>query len=327
MRKTIELKIDPEFQNVLPQSKENYQKLEKAVLADGYFTDPFITWNGYIIDGHTRYQIMENHPELDLKPYEKKMDDKLADRYAVIVWIATHQESRRNLNDFEWAEVHRKAYDAQKKSVGAPLRNKNAEKQLFESDQLFSETTQSHAGETATVLAKEFGKTPSQFKHSVRTGQAMEEAERLVPGIKNALKRGEIKASKDRVEKLLNIDDEEERKEYAQAIMNGEKPTITKRQSSAIRPVIENKHKGWTKEDRELAARIRKNIENENQAFEYTIDNLVFEIQRNADDYISSLRQALVIRSTLLVGVNRAKVSEAVENVIKEIEKVKELLN
>ena len=151
----LQLKIDPEFRDVLPQSEEVYKKLEAAVLSDGRFTDPFITWNGYIIDGHTRYRIMQNHPDIDLKPYEKKMDDKLKDRYAVIVWIATHQESRRNLNDFQWAEIHKKAYDAQKKSVGAPIGNNNnnsvAKSQLVESEQLTC--TQSPAGETATVLA------------------------------------------------------------------------------------------------------------------------------------------------------------------------------
>lgn len=321
----FELKIDPEFRDVLPQSAEGYQKLEKAVLEDGYFTDPFITWNGYIIDGHTRYQIMKNHPELDLKPYEKKMDDKLEDRYAVIVWIATHQESRRNLNDFEWAEIHKKAYDAQKKSIGAPTGNRNAEKQLFESDQLISKAIQTHAGTTATVLSKEFGKTPSQFKHSVRTGQAMDEAERIVPGFKKALKDGTIKTSKDRVESLLDIKDEDERKAYVMAIVSGDKKLPPKR-SPAIKPVREDKRKGWTREDRELAERIRQNIENENQDFEYTIDNLIVEIQRNADNYVSSLRKTLEVRSTLLVGENRPKTAEAIEYIIQRITKIKELL-
>ncbi len=323
----FELKIDPDFRDVLPQSAEGYQKLEKAVLEDGYFTDPFITWNGYIIDGHTRYQIMKNHPELDLKPYEKKMDDKFEDRYAVIVWIATHQESRRNLNDFEWAEIHKKAYDAQKKTRGGQIGNINnnpeAKSRMVESDQ--STTTQTHAGTTATVLSKEFGKTPSQFKHSVRTGQAMDEAERIVPGFKKALKDGTIKTSKDRVESLLDIKDEDERKAYVMAIVSGDKKLPPKR-SPAINPVREDKRKGWTREDRELAERIRQNIENENQDFEYTIDNLIVEIQRNADNYVSSLRKTLEVRSTLLVGENRPKTAEAIEYIIQRITKIKELL-
>lgn len=325
----LELKIDPEFRDVLPQSAEGYQKLEKAVLEDGYFTDPFITWNGYIIDGHTRYQIMKNHPELDLKPYEKKMDDKLEDRYAVIVWIATHQESRRNLNDFEWAEIHKKAYDAQKKTRGAAdgfRGNQYSKVVKVESDQYQNEgKTQTHAGTTATVLSKEFGKTPSQFKHSVRTGQAMDEAERIVPGFKKALKDGTIKTSKDRVESLLDIKDEDERKAYVMAIVSGDKKLPPKR-SPAIKPVREDKRKGWTREDRELAERIRQNIENENQDFEYTIDNLIVEIQRNADNYVSSLRKTLEVRSTLLVGENRPKTAEAIEYIIQRITKIKELL-
>ncbi len=72
----IELKIDKEFSEVLPTSEQRYKDLEAEVLKDGCFTDPFITWNGYIIDGHTRYKVMQAHPELDLQPYEKKMDGK-----------------------------------------------------------------------------------------------------------------------------------------------------------------------------------------------------------------------------------------------------------
>jgi hypothetical protein len=191
----IELRIDPEFRDVLPTSEQRYKDLEAAVLKDGFFTDPFITWNGFIIDGHTRYRIMQNHPELDLKPYEKKMDGEFADRYAVIVWIATHQLSRRNLdlNGFEWAEVHKKAYDAEKKTQGgqsghAYYGNQHTGSLKFDSEQSPTEP-RSHAGETATVLAEKFGmKSPSAFKHSVRTANAMDEGEKIVPGFKEGLK-------------------------------------------------------------------------------------------------------------------------------------------
>lgn len=112
-------------------------------------------------------------------------------RHVVLVKLirADPGDCCRNLNDFELADVHKKAFDAQKKSEGAQSGNQNAKKQLVETDQLFAEAKKAHAGETATILAKDFGITTGQFKHSVRIGNAMEEAERLIyyTGIKRDL--------------------------------------------------------------------------------------------------------------------------------------------
>ncbi len=132
------------------------------------------------------------------------MDGEFADRYAVIVWIATHQFSRRNLdlNGFEWAEVHKKAYDAEKKTQGGNRGNQYTKVAKFESElSQTEEDPRAHAGETATVLANKFGmNSASQFKHSVRTANAMDEGEKVVPGFKDKLKSGEIKPTKDSVD-------------------------------------------------------------------------------------------------------------------------------
>lgn len=332
----LELKIDPEFQDVLPVKQSDYEKLEKSVLQDGFFTDPFITWNGFIIDGHTRYRIMQNHPEIDLKPYEQKMDDKLPDRYAVIVWIATHQESRRNLNDFEWAEIHKKAYDAQKKSMvtekGHQFFGNQHSKVVVESDQEQTHgTTQTHAGTTATVLSKEFGKTPSQFKHSVRTGQAMDIAEELVPGFKEAIKSGSIKTSKDRVESLLDIKDEAERKKYIQAILSGEKPKKKEENSEHVQPTVNKKRAvRMSDEERELMKQVEADAiraRDELYSCEYTIDMLAESVRLSGNEFVSVLRNYLTDNSTLLVGDNRKTIADEIVNIIKQIEKIKELVS
>lgn len=306
-------KIDPEFRDVLPTNEQRYKDLEAAVLKDGFFTDPFITWNGFIIDGHTRYRIMQNHPELDLKPYEKKMDSEFADRYAVIVWIATHQLSRRNLdlNGFEWAEVHKKAYDAEKKSVGGQVgninNNPNAKSQMFESEQ--STSPRSHAGETATVLAEKFGmNSASQFKHSVRTANAMDEGEKIVPGFKDKLKSGEIKASKDSVESILNIKDEEEKKAYVTAIANGEKPT---------NPRKANKPRPQSKELKEFNKKLNDIVETmENGGTEYTVDDAVCDLNSAEDVFLMQIRFVLTERKAV---VNTERGREEFEHFIKTV--------
>ena len=62
MLKLSNLKIDPEFSaQILPLSFEELQQLEQNIIAEGRLLNPIITWNGYILDGHTRYRILKKH--------------------------------------------------------------------------------------------------------------------------------------------------------------------------------------------------------------------------------------------------------------------------
>lgn len=275
----IELRIDPEFRDVLPSKEADYLKLEKTVLEDGRFTDPFITWNGFLIDGHTRYRIMQNHPEVDLHPYEKKMDDIIPNRDAVIVWIGTHQESRRNLNDFEWAEVHKKVFDAQKRSVGQHIGNQYTAK--MESVEIDQFQNPSHRETTATTLAKDFGISVGQMKHSVRIGNAMEEAERLVPGAKEVIKSGETKAAKSTVEDLLTIENETERKEYVEDLIAGKKPKAENRRY-ATKEIRER----YNKVD-QLAHQVRS------EAIKTTFDDVMRLLNIIEDDFLAKVERTI----------------------------------
>jgi hypothetical protein len=211
------------------------------------------------------------------------MDGKFADRYAVIVWIATHQWTRRNLNDFELADVHKKAFDAEKKSVGAQVGhgfqgNQHTESLLVDSDQT---AKVKRDGTTATKLAKDFGVSVGQFKHSVRIGNAMEEAERLVPGAKSAIKSGETGAAKSTVEDILSIDDESEREEYVKAIVSGEKPKAEGRRYA-------------TKEVRDRYGKIKEiahQMGNERQRA--TFDDLLRLLDAAENDYIGKVERMI----------------------------------
>ena len=89
-----QLRIDPEFQSKIPSlTEEEYQLLEENILRDGEVLSPLIVWNGYIVDGHNRYRIVQEHPEIRYTVYEKEFSD----RYEVIAWICCNQLGRRNL--------------------------------------------------------------------------------------------------------------------------------------------------------------------------------------------------------------------------------------
>ena len=104
MLKLSSLKIDPEFSaQILPLSFEELQQLEQNIIAEGRLLNPIITWNGYILDGHTRYRILKKHGFIKFEVEEIQ----LANKYEALAWICKNQLGRRNLSpnerSFFWA--------------------------------------------------------------------------------------------------------------------------------------------------------------------------------------------------------------------------------
>ena len=60
------LKIDPEFQSKIPPlTFEELNLLEANILEEGRILSPLIIWNSLIVDGHHRFVILKNHPEIE----------------------------------------------------------------------------------------------------------------------------------------------------------------------------------------------------------------------------------------------------------------------
>ena len=93
--KLSQLKIDPEFQSKIPPLQfEEEQQLEQNIIAEGRLLNPIITWNGYILDGHTRYRILKKHGFIKFEVEEIQ----LVNKYEALAWICKNQLGRRNLS-------------------------------------------------------------------------------------------------------------------------------------------------------------------------------------------------------------------------------------
>lgn len=93
--KLSQLKIDPEFQSKIPPLQfEEEQQLEQNIIAEGRLLNPIITWNGYILDRHTRYRILKKHGFIKFEVEEIQ----LANKYEALAWICKNQLGRRNLS-------------------------------------------------------------------------------------------------------------------------------------------------------------------------------------------------------------------------------------
>ncbi|NCU32225.1 MAG: hypothetical protein EOM23_04675 [Candidatus Moranbacteria bacterium] len=94
----MEIKINNEFKKLIPPlSPDEFSILEKNILADGC-RDPLVLWQGFIVDGHNRYEICQKH-SIQFKTETKEFENDSS----VKVWMIDNQKGRRNLTDgWKW---------------------------------------------------------------------------------------------------------------------------------------------------------------------------------------------------------------------------------
>lgn len=110
-----ELKIDPELRNLLPPlTSEEYKQLEKNIVENGFDRNfPIMEWQGFIVDGHNRYDICKKHniePIIGTLAYQTKEE--------VMEWMLDIQLGRRNLTPIQKiaiTEKYRPIYEKQAK--------------------------------------------------------------------------------------------------------------------------------------------------------------------------------------------------------------------
>ena len=69
----FEFIIDAEFQSQIPAlTEEEFQQLEENILFEGEVLSPLIVWGNILVDGHNRYKILQQHPEI---PYSTRSRD------------------------------------------------------------------------------------------------------------------------------------------------------------------------------------------------------------------------------------------------------------
>lgn len=96
-----DIKLDPEFQSLLPKLPLlKREGLRAKLIAEG-FRDPLIVWKGHgiLIDGHNRFELCR---EEGIEPTFVEME--FPDRSHAIEWARLQQDSRRNNSPEDDAE-------------------------------------------------------------------------------------------------------------------------------------------------------------------------------------------------------------------------------
>ena len=198
---TQTLHIDPEFKaQIPPLTHEERKQLEENVLAEGELLAPILVWNGTIVDGHNRYEILQGHPEIPCSVRNLELET----RDEVLVWICKHQLGRRNLTPEQKKFLMGKQYDAEKHdgfhgnqhtrpvpSAGA----QNEHKQTAE--------------KTCERIARENHISASAVRRAALFAAGVDLAEELCPGIRQRVLSGDLKAPDALFERLAKAKPEE----------------------------------------------------------------------------------------------------------------------
>lgn len=90
------IEIKQEFKDLIPPlTKEEFKQLENNCMSEG-IREKILTWNGFIIDGHNRYEIATRW-DLDFETESKHFDNE----EAVKEWMILNQFGRRNLSNYQ----------------------------------------------------------------------------------------------------------------------------------------------------------------------------------------------------------------------------------
>ena len=209
--------IDPEFRDKIPPlTEDEFSLLEENILSDGAVFSPLIVWDGTILDGHNRYEIIQKHPELTYAVQKLDFDN----RYEAISWICKHQLGRRNLTPQQKKYLIGQQYDAEKHldfycGNQYTLPPKSGVGQI--------DPPQKKHG-TRSRIAKETQTSDSYVKRADQFAKGVDAAEEALPGIKQEILTGAIKPTETAVAAVARAE-RSERPQLAAALRTSDTKT------------------------------------------------------------------------------------------------------
>lgn len=199
---TQTLHIDPEFKaQIPPLTQDERKQLEENILAEGELLAPILVWNGTIVDGHNRYEILQSHPEIPCIVRNLELET----RDEVLVWICKHQLGRRNLTPEQKKFLMGKQYDAEKQADGF---HGNQHTRPVPSAGAQNEHRQA-AEKTCERIARENHISASAVRRAALFAAGVDLAEELCPGIRQRVLSGDLKAPDALFERLAKAGPED----------------------------------------------------------------------------------------------------------------------
>lgn len=194
--------IDPEFRDKIPPlTEDEFSLLEENILSDGAVFSPLIVWDGTILDGHNRYEIIQKHPELTYAVQNLDFDN----RYEAISWICKHQLGRRNLTPQQKKYLIGQRYEAEKQA-DAFHGNQHTLSDESGGDQIGHHQK---SVKTRERIAEETHTSQGYVQRANYFAKGVDAAEEALPGIKQEILTGAIKPTETAVAAVAKAAPEE----------------------------------------------------------------------------------------------------------------------
>jgi N6-adenosine-specific RNA methylase IME4 len=204
------IQINEEFKKLIPAlTNEEFKQLESNCINEG-IREKIITWNGFIIDGHNRYEIATRW-NLEYQTKSKKFDSE----DDVKIWMITNQLGRRNLEIFVRYELEQelkktllkqgklKQIQTLKKGVETPDLSLNDKTETHNTQKIIAKKLDKSTGWVAMADVVS-AKAPEKIKEKLRSG------EMAVTTAYKEIKKEEKKAERDKKIKEVKQKIEEE---------------------------------------------------------------------------------------------------------------------
>lgn len=313
----IELKIDPEFRDKIPPLTDaEFEQLKDNILADGEVYEPICVWDGTIVDGHNRWKIVQEHPEIPFRTKEMHF----ADKWEAFDWMYKKQLGRRNLTDEQRTYLLGKMYEARKHSRGNTTSTR-AEDGTFQCTQ--NGNNGEIRGRIGDIIAKEQGVGNGTVLRSYQFSKGIDALSEVSKEAADKVLNGGSCVNKSDVMDLVKKN-EDEVKEFAESVVSGEAKQQKKKRSGNPASLVPG---GFTKEEREQRERIEQIVNNmydTESEKTFTVENFIEEITLNGDAYVSQLGNSLSDHNDLITVETLEEIDKAVEKIIKKIEKVRD---
>jgi len=194
------IEIKQEFKDLIPPlTKEEFKQLENNCMSEG-IREKILTWNGFIIDGHNRYEIATRW-DLDFETESKHFDNE----EAVKEWMILNQFGRRNLSNYQRSVLALELEDVFSKKAKENQGKRNDIKQISAESkpietrkELSKVASVSH--DTIAKVKKIQEKAPEEVKAKLRTGEVSINA--AYKEIKKEEKKAEKENERDRLAEI-----------------------------------------------------------------------------------------------------------------------------
>lgn len=232
-----ELKIDPQFRDLIPPlSEEERKQLEDNLMAEGC-RDPICIWNGTILDGHNRYEICTRRGI----PFEVKAI-RLRSRTEAVSWICANQLGRRNISEETRRYLIGKRYDAEKTKGARNKKGVNQASKKKKSENIpTSEAVRHHR--TAFEMGNEYHVSHQTVQKYGAYSRAIDAIAKKHPDIVRRILSGEIRISHENIIEASHMPPSQLERFIAQCDNNnsfvpykGSREILKKNRSQPMRP-------------------------------------------------------------------------------------------